>query len=115
MGWFKDLWQILQAVATLTKEVERSQTETKELRRDVNDLTLTVIQLKNDLQKSRENIQRDLDEFNREIGQAKADIATNFELLTAKLEVKVANFERRLLSIPTEHTSPKSLKSGTEV
>jgi hypothetical protein len=46
LSWVTDLWQILETVATLTKEVERGNTDLKELRRDVNTLTLTVAELK---------------------------------------------------------------------
>lgn len=49
LSWIADLWKILETVATLTKEVERANSEIKELRRDVNTLTLTVSQLRTDL------------------------------------------------------------------
>lgn len=54
MSWAADLWKILETVATLTKEVERANSEIKELRRDVNTLTLTVTQLKGELSHEKE-------------------------------------------------------------
>jgi hypothetical protein len=46
LSWVTDFWKLLETIATLTKEAERANSEIKELRRDVNALTHTVIQLR---------------------------------------------------------------------
>lgn len=96
MSWVKDLWQILEAVATLTKEVERANSEIKELRKDVNTLTLTLADLKNELRNEKETTKLILDNHKSEIDHAKESVGAKFDVLTTRLDSKVADFERRL-------------------
>lgn len=114
MSWVTDLWQILETVATLTKEVERANTDIKELRKDVNTLTLTVAELKNDLKNEKETTKLILDNYKSEIDHAKESIAAKFDVLTTRLDAKVADFERRLPNIPSETRDRRALKSGRE-
>jgi peptidoglycan hydrolase CwlO-like protein len=113
LSWVTDLWQILETVATLTKEVERANTDIKELRRDVNTLTLTVADLKNDLKNEKETTKLILDNYKSEIDHAKESIAAKFEVLTTRLDLKVADFENRL-SKPSQSTDRRALKSKSD-
>ena len=92
MSWVTDLWQILETVATLTKEVERANTDLKELRRDVNTLTLMVADLKGDLTNEKETTKLILDNFENEIDHAKESIAAKFDVLTSRLDPKGRRF-----------------------
>lgn len=111
MSWVTDLWQILETVATLTKEVERANTDIKELRRDVNTLTLTVADLKNELKNDKETTKLILDNYKSEIDHAKESIAAKFDVLTTRLDAKVADFEHRLPSPSYEAKDRRALKS----
>lgn len=111
MSWVTDLWQILETVATLTKEVERANTDIKELRRDVNTLTLTVADLKNDLKNEKETTKLILDNYKSEIDHAKESIAAKFDVLTTRLDLKVADFEHRLPAHSSETKDRRALKS----
>lgn len=111
MSWVTDLWQILETVATLTKEVERANTDIKELRRDVNTLTLTVADLKNDLKNEKETTKLILDNYKSEIEHAKEGIAAKFDVLTTRLDLKVADIENRLPNPSSQATDRRSLKS----
>ncbi len=115
MSWVKDLWQILETVATLTNEVERSHTEIKELRRDVNSLTIAVSQLKKDLENTQDTTRLILEKYKADIDYAKESIAAKFDVLTSRLDLKVAEFEHRLTPNQPESKTPRSLKSGREV
>ncbi len=114
MSWVTDLWQILETVATLTKEVERGNTDLKELRRDVNTLTLTLAELKSDLRNEKETTKLILDSFESEIDHAKESIAAKFDVLTSRLDLKVADFERRLPKSSSETKDRRALKSGPD-
>ena len=111
MSWVTDLWQILETVATLTKEVERANADIKELRRDVHSLTLTVADLKNDLKNEKETTKLILDNYKSEIDHAKESIAAKFDVLTTRLDLKVADFEHRLPTQPSETKDRRVLKS----
>lgn len=114
MSWVTDLWQILETVATLTKEVERATTDIKDLRRDVNTLTLTVAELKSDLKNEKETTKLILDNFESEIDHAKESIAAKFDFLASRLDLKVADFERRLPNPASEPKGHRALKSGPD-
>jgi DNA integrity scanning protein DisA with diadenylate cyclase activity len=114
LSWVTDLWQILETVATLTKEVERGNTDLKELRRDVNTLTLTVAELKSDLKNEKETTKLILDNYESEIDHAKESIAAKFDVLTSRLDLKVADFERRLPNPSSETKDRQALKSGPD-
>ena len=114
MSWVTDLWQILETVATLTKEVERANSDIKELRRDVNTLTLTVADLKNDLGNQKETTKLVLDNYESEIDHAKESIAAKFDVLTTRLDAKVADFERRLPKPSAQGKQRKALNKGSD-
>jgi chromosome segregation ATPase len=111
LSWVTDLWQILETVATLNKEVERANADIKDLRRDVNTLTLTVADLKNDLANQKETTKLVLDNHGSEINHAKESIAAKFDVLTSRLDLKVADFENRLPKPSPQGTDRRALKS----
>ena len=107
MSWVTDLWKILETVASLTKEVERANGEIKELRRDVNTLTLTVAQLKAELAHEKETIALVLGNFEKDGKHLKESIDSKFDVLITRLDSKIAAFENRL----NPAQSKKSLRS----
>jgi chromosome segregation ATPase len=111
LSWVTDLWQILETVATLTKEVERANTDIKDLRRDVNTLTLTVADLKSELKNEKEKTKLILDNYKSEIDHAKESIAAKFDVLTTRLDLKIADFENRLPNPSSQATNRRALKS----
>lgn len=112
MSWVTDLWKILETVATLTKEVERANSEIKELRRDVNTLTQTVTQLKSDLTHERETTKLVLDSYAKEGTHLKESLDSKFDVLVTRLDSKIAAFEHRITANLPEEKPPRSLKSG---
>lgn len=107
-----DLWKILETVATLTKEVERANSEIKELRRDVNTLTLTVTQLKGDLTHEKETTKLVLNNYENDGKHLKESIDSKFDVLITRLDSKIAAFENRIPADPSDKQSPLSLESG---
>jgi len=114
LSWITDLWQILETVATLTKEVERSNTDLKELRRDVNTLTLAVAELKSDLKNEKETTKLTLDNYESQIAHAKESIAAKFDVLTSRLDLKLADFELHLRNRSSEAKDRRALRSGPD-
>jgi chromosome segregation ATPase len=114
LSWVTDLWKVLETVATLTKEVERANNEIKELRRDVNTLTHTVIQLKGDLTHEKETTKLVLDNHANDGKHLKESIDSKFDVLVARLDSKIAAFENRLPTKQSEKKSPPSLESGLD-
>lgn len=110
MSWVTDLWQILETVATLTKEVERANTDIKDLRKDVNTLTLTVADLKSELRNEKDRTALILEKYESEIDHAKESIAAKFDVLTTRLDAKVAEFEHRLPSPSSESKHRPALR-----
>ena len=110
MSWITDLWQILETVATLTKDVERANTDIKDLRKDVNTLTLTVAELKSDLKNEKETTKLVLEHYESEIDHAKEGIAAKFDVLTTRLDAKVADFEHRLSNPSAEVKERRALR-----
>jgi peptidoglycan hydrolase CwlO-like protein len=113
LSWVNDLWQILETVATLTKEVERANADIKDLRKDVNTLTLTVAELKNDLKNEKETTKLILDNYKSEIDHAKESIAAKFDVLTTRLDLKVADIENRLPE-SAQRTDRRTLNSKSD-
>lgn len=112
MSWVTDLWKILETVATLTKEVERANGEIKELRRDVNTLTLTIGQLESELIHEKATTKLVLDHHEKDGKHLKESIDSRFDVLITRLDSKIAAFENRLPANPSEKESPRSLESG---
>jgi chromosome segregation ATPase len=114
LSWVTDLWKILETVATLTKEVERANSEIKELRRDVNSLTLTVSQLKSDLTHEKETTKLVLDNHEKDGKRLKESIDSKFDVLITRLDSKISAFENRMPANPSEKKSSRSLESGQD-
>ena len=112
MSWVTDFWKILETVATLTKEVERANSEIKELRKDVNSLTHTVIQLKSDLTHEKATTKLVLDNYVKDGRHLKESIESRFDVLITRLDAKIAAFENRTPAL--EKKSLPSLESGMD-
>ena len=112
MSWINDVWKIVETVATLTKEVERLNSENRDLRSDLNSLTLVVAELKTELSHQKETTALVLDSYSKEMEHAKESIGAKFDVLTTRLDSKVQDFERRM---PTQFADLKhALKPGTD-
>jgi chromosome segregation ATPase len=114
LSWVTDLWKLLETVATLTKEVERANSEIKELRRDIHVLTLTVSQLKSDLTHGKATTKLVLDNYEKDGKHLKESIDGKFDVLITRLDSKIAAFENRLPAKQSEKKSPPSLESGLD-
>lgn len=114
MSWVTDLWQILETIATLTKEVERANTDIRDLRRDVNTLTLAVADLKNEVKNDKETTKLILDNYDKEIDHAKEGIAAKFDVLTTRLDAMLADFEHRLSNRTPQTKVRRPLKSKSD-
>jgi archaellum component FlaC len=114
LSWVEDLWKILETVATLTKEVERANSEIKELRTDVNTLTHTVIELKSDLTHEKAITKLVLDNYEKDGKHLKESIESRFDILITRLDSKIAAFENRMPPNPSDKKSPRSLESGLQ-
>lgn len=112
MSWVTDLWQILETVATLTKGVEHANNEIKELRRDVNTLTQSVIQLKGDLAHEKETTKLILDNHANDGKHLKESVDSRFDVLLTRLDSKITAFESRVPANKSE--TPHSLESGLD-
>lgn len=114
MSWVTDFWKILETVATLTKEVERANSEIKELRRDVNTLTLTVARLKGDLTHEKATTALVLGNYEKDGKHLKESIDSKFDVLITRLDSKIAAFENRMPANPSGKKSSRSLESGLD-
>jgi len=115
LSWVQDLWKILETVATLTKEVERANGEIKELRRDVNALTLVVSQLKSELSHEKATTKLVLDNFEKDGKHLKESIDSKFDVLITRLDSKITDFEHRLpANQPEKKSTFRSLESGLD-
>ena len=114
MSWVSDLWKILENVAALTKEVERGNSQIKELRSDVNTLTLAVSQLKSDLTHGKATTKLVLDNYEKDGKHLKESIDGKFDVLITRLDSKIAAFEHRPPADIPEEKSGRSLKDGLD-
>jgi chromosome segregation ATPase len=112
LSWVTDLWKILETVATLTKEVERANGEIKELRRDVNTLTVTIGQLESELIHEKATTKLVLDHHEKDGKHLKESIDSRFDVLITRLDSKIAAFENRMPA--SEKKSALSLESGLD-
>jgi predicted nucleic acid-binding Zn-ribbon protein len=113
LSWITDVWKIVEAVASLTKEVERANAEIKELRTDLNALTHSVSNLKADLAHEKETTGLVLDGYKNEVIHVKESIENKFEVLTTKLDSRVQDFEHRHPLVMPE-LAPRGLKPKSE-
>jgi chromosome segregation ATPase len=96
LGWTQDLWRLLETIVTLTKEVERVNTEVKELRRDVNALTIAVTKLNGDIDHYKTSTASALQNYQNDNDHLKESVAAKFDVLTTRLDLKLKEFENRL-------------------
>lgn len=114
MDWIAKLWKLLETLATLTKEVERANSEVKELRKDLNSLTHTIIQLKSDLTHEKESTKLILDNHDKDGKHLKESLDSRFDVLITRLDSKIATLENRLPAKRSENKSARSLESGLD-
>jgi chromosome segregation ATPase len=114
VSWVTDLWKILETVATLTKEVERANSEIKEIRRDINTLTQTVIQLKGDLTHEKETTKLILDNHANDGKHLKESLDSRFDVLLTRLDSKISAIENRFPVNQSGTRNTRSLDSGRE-
>jgi chromosome segregation ATPase len=114
LSWVTDLWKVLETVATLTKEVERANNEIKELRRDVNTLTQSVIQLKSDLAHEKETTRLVLDNYANDGKHLKESIDSRFDVLLTRLDSKIVVLENRMPASQSEKKTPRSLETSLD-
>jgi DNA anti-recombination protein RmuC len=106
----KELWHILTTVANLTKDQQRSESEITKLRQEVDKLKLKVSELQSDLENSQTTVKLVLDNYKSEINYLKEGIAAKFDVLTTRLDLKIADFESRLPANKRASKVPKLLK-----
>jgi chromosome segregation ATPase len=92
--------------------VERAHSEIKELRSDVNTLTLTVTQLRSDLTHEKATTKLVLDNFEKDGKHLQESVDSKFDVLITRLDSKIAALENRIPANPSDKTSPLSLESG---
>lgn len=80
------------------------------MRQKVNKLSLEVNQLKSDLENSQTSTQLVLDNYKSEINYVKEGIAAKFDVLTTRLDMKIADFESRMQANKRASKARKSLK-----
>lgn len=99
LNWIAALWEIIQTLATLSKDVERVNTDMKELRKDVYELAQMVRELNSMVAHEKERTKLVLDSHIKEINHSEANIDAKFDVLTTRLDAKIAEFEHRLKTI----------------
>ena len=70
-----------------------------------------MAELKNDVKTEKETTKLILAHYESEIDHAKESIAAKFDVLTTRLDAKVAEFEHRLPNAPSETKDRRALKS----
>ncbi len=111
-NWIATLWEIVQTLATLSKDVERVNTETINLRKDVFDLAQNVRDLKSMVVHEKETTKLVLDSHVKELDFSEATLRAKFDVLTTRLDAKIAEFEHQLRPISSPRQSV--LESDTE-
>ena len=106
----KELWHILTSVANLAKAQERSKSEIKELRQEVDKLRLKVSERQSNLENSQTTVKLVLDNYKNEINYLKEGVAAKFDVLTTRLDLKIADFESRLPANKRASRNPQVLK-----
>jgi chromosome segregation ATPase len=114
LSWVTDFWKVVETAATLTRDVDRADSEIKELRRDVNTLAIALNELKNDLTHEKATIRLVLDNFDKDAKHLKEGIDSRFDVLLTRLNSKLADFENRMPANQSEKKSPRSLESGLD-
>jgi hypothetical protein len=108
VGWIKDAWTILESIGTLTRDLERANSEVRELRRDVHTLTIAVSRIHDEVEHHKTTNQLVLDRYDREIEHIKESIAGKFDVLLTRLDGRVSDFEHRFSRIGRKSHKRKS-------
>ena len=94
-------------LATLTKDVERTTAEIKELRRDVKELSLGLGELMSQLKHEKEKNAILLDSYSREIAHIKEGNAARFEVITSVLDQRLDGFANRFPPAQSKRKAPR--------
>ena len=111
LNWLTALWEIIQTLAMLSKDVERVNTDMKELRNDVHALSQMVRELNNVVAYEKETTKILLDSHKNQINHTEESVAAKFDVLTTRLDAKIADFEHRLTIIFSNPKRDVLLKS----
>jgi chromosome segregation ATPase len=114
LSWVTDFWKVVETAATLTRDVQRAESDVKELRRDVNTLALTLSQLRSDLSHEKAITRLALDKFETDGQHLKESIDSRFDVLLTRLDSKLAAFESHLPTRQSEKKTPQSLKGKSD-
>lgn len=87
--------------------------DVRELRRDVNNLTLTLTQLRSDFTHEKETTTIVLDNFEKDGKHLKESIDSRFDVLLTRLDSKLAAFENHIRATSSEKKSSRLLESGS--
>ena len=109
MSWAKDIVTLVQSVLTLTKDVERTNSEIKELRKDMSALTHSVHELAMQMQHDKEKTALVLDGYSREIDHIKEGNAAKFQVLTTLLDQKIDGFQSLIVSSKSKPTRTRTI------
>ena len=88
--------------------------DVRELRRDVNNLTLTLTQLRGDFTHEKETTKLMLDSFERDGNHLKESIDSRFDVLLTRLDSKLAALENHPPAKQSEKKTPHSLESKSD-
>jgi hypothetical protein len=88
--------------------------DVRELRRDVNNLTLTLTQLRSDFTHEKETTTLVLDNFEKDGKHLKESIESRFDVLFTRLDSKLAAFENHMSGNQSEKNTPRSLEGGSD-
>jgi len=113
LSWVTDFWKVVETAATLTRDVQRAESDIKELRRDVNTLALTLSQLRSDLTHENAVTRLALDKFETDGQHLKESIDSRFDVLLTRLDSKIATFEDRKPG-KQEAKNPRSLENKAD-
>jgi len=114
LNWLKSLWEIIGTLATLSRDVERGNSEIKEMREDVHELAVMVMELKSALAHEKETAKIVRDGHKNQIDHAEETIIAKFDVLATRLDARIADFENRLTIISSKPRSRLALKDGSD-
>ena len=86
--------------------------EIEALRQDVGNFRLTINQLEKELEQAQVTTKLVLENYKSELDHAKESITAKFDVLTTRLDLKLADFESRMASQQPRRKTLKALKNA---
>jgi len=108
------LAKVVETAATLSRDVDRAESDIKELRRDVNTLASTLSQLRSDLTHEKAITTLALDKFETDGKHLKESIDSRFDVLLTRLDSKIGAFENRKPGKQSEAKKRRSLEDKAD-